>query len=220
MHAAFDDKKTPRVHVLLEGSLVRDKSGNILDAHSSVTLVLAGEVRLLIDTGAPGDEDRILSALAGLGLCGRDITHVIHTHAHRDHAGCDHLFEHAEVLMHPDELKAEGSWDAGEVAARAHPLTEGPWTAPGIGIIYTPGHTPGSVSILITGLFRNAVESGIGRVICAGDALPTRDNFRFRLPPAINYDRPLALASMERIMAMAEWIIPGHDAPIKVLKGG
>jgi len=208
--------ETPEVYVVLEGSLLRDRKGSILDAHCSVALVVAKDVRLLVDTGAPGDEQRVISALDCLGLSPDDITHIIYTHAHRDHAGCDNLYKGAAVFMHPEEMKAEGSWDDRGAIARASPLAEGPCIASGVSAVHTPGHTPGSISVLINGRYGGAE----GRVICSGDALPTRDNYKFRLPPGINYDRALAQRSMERIIALAEWVIPGHDGPIRVSKSG
>lgn len=204
---------SPQVHVILEGSLRRDDRGTILDAHSSVTLVVAGEYRILVDTGAPGDENVIVSGLSGLGICVDGITHVINTHAHHDHVGCDMVFRKATAFLHPEEVRTLGEyWDAGDLATHIHPLTVPCDIAPGVKVMHTPGHTRGSISVIITG----CCGMYSGTVVCAGDALPTRDNFVFRLPPGINYDRQLALRSMDSIIAVADWIIPGHDAPFRV----
>jgi len=55
--------------------------------------------------------------------------------------------------------------------------------------------------------------------IIAGDALPTQNNYFKWVPPGINYDPHIALASMERIVALADIVIPGHDQPLEI-KGG
>jgi N-acyl homoserine lactone hydrolase len=117
--------------------------------------------------------------------------------------------------MHPEEINTLGGyWDVGDLATRAQPLALPCDIAPGFMVFHTPGHTRGSISVIVTGRFGDAE----GAVVCAGDALPTRDNYIFRLPPGINYDRALASRSMDRIIAKADWIIPGHDGPIRVSK--
>jgi len=47
---------------LVEGT-IRRHEGVILEAHSSVTLVLCGERRILIDTSTPQRREELLSAL-------------------------------------------------------------------------------------------------------------------------------------------------------------
>jgi glyoxylase-like metal-dependent hydrolase (beta-lactamase superfamily II) len=67
-----------------------------------------------------------------------------------------------------------------------------------------------------------AIQQGDGttpatrRVVIAGDALPTLGNFQKRVPPAVHYDRALAVASMNKIIEMADMVIPGHDRPFSV----
>jgi glyoxylase-like metal-dependent hydrolase (beta-lactamase superfamily II) len=54
------------------------------------------------------------------------------------------------------------------------------------------------------------------RIVIAGDALPTFDNFLKGVPPALHIDRSLAISSMSRILELAEIVIPGHDKPFSV----
>jgi glyoxylase-like metal-dependent hydrolase (beta-lactamase superfamily II) len=49
-----------------------------------------------------------------------------------------------------------------------------------------------------------------------GDALPIEDNYREWVPPGINIDPELAIRSMERIVKIADYVIPGHDKSFKI----
>ncbi len=55
----------------------------VVNAH----LIDAGDELILIDTGSPGDEIKIAAAMAELGRTPADLTHIIVTHCHADHAG-------------------------------------------------------------------------------------------------------------------------------------
>ena len=67
--------------------------------------------------------------------------------------------------------------------------------------MHTPGHTPGSMSVLVQ------AEEIYGLV---GDAIPTEDNARKWVPPGHHYDRDKAMESMARLIAAADIIVPGH----------
>ncbi len=186
----------PRVFLLKAGSIERDLAGIILDARSSVTLIKTERGWIIVDTGQVGDEEEILKALADLGLEGSDIDIIVNTHSHPDHCANNRLFSRA-MKMYPND---------------------GEEIAPGVRVLATPGHSPDSISVL----FDAAIQQGDGttpatrRVVIAGDALPTLGNFQKRVPPAVHYDRALAVASMNKIIEMADMVIPGHDRPFSV----
>ena len=117
----------PRVILLKPGSIRRDESGRILDARSSVSLIISASSKIVVDTGQDGDEGLILNALAGLRVRPEEINVVVNTHSHPDHCGSNHLFSNAEILK-PNEGEA---------------------IAPGVVAMETPGHTLDSVSVLI-----------------------------------------------------------------------
>jgi hydroxyacylglutathione hydrolase len=158
----------------------------------------------------PGDEaERILGRVRALAI---DVTHVLHTHGHFDHISATEavlagLPAGVQLGAHP----ADAYLYTGEFAAfaaslgypvpdvRARPtlaLEEGVEVAVGslrLRVLHTPGHTPGSVSLLcapwcvLTGdtLFRR----GIGRSDLAGgdeDALYASIETRlYTLDPAL-----------------------------------
>jgi glyoxylase-like metal-dependent hydrolase (beta-lactamase superfamily II) len=186
----------PRVFLLKAGSIERDLAGIILDARSSVTLIKTERGWIIVDTGQVGDEEEILKALADLGLEGSDIDIIVNTHSHPDHCANNRLFSRA-MKMYPND---------------------GEEIAPGVRVLATPGHSPDSISVLVDA----AIQQGDGttpatrRVVIAGDALPTLGNFQKRVPPAVHYDRALAVASMNKIIEMADMVIPGHERPFSV----
>jgi len=190
------DEMLPRVFLLKAGSIERDLAGIILDARSSVTLIKTERGWIIVDTGQVGDEEEILKALADLGLEGSDIDIIVNTHSHPDHCANNRLFSRA-MKMYPND---------------------GEEIAPGVRVLATPGHSPDSISVLVDA----AIQQGDGmaptsrRVVIAGDALPTLGNFQKRVPPAVHYDRALAVASMNKIIEMADIVIPGHDRPFSL----
>ena len=193
------DEMLPRVFLLKAGSILRDQAGNILDARSSVTLIESEKERIIVDTGQEGDGEVILKALADLGLEGSDIDIIVNTHSHPDHCANNRLFSRATKISPKD----------------------GEEIAPGVRALATTGHSPDSISVLVDA----AIQQGDGtapatrRVVISGDALPTLGNFQKRVPPAVHYDRALAVASMNKIIAIADVVIPGHDRPFSLRKG-
>lgn len=195
------DKMLPRVFLLKAGSIQRDQGGNILDARSSVTLIESDRGRIVVDTGQEGDGKEILNALKRLGLEQSDIDFIINTHSHPDHCANNHLFRRAEIIFPAD----------------------GEMIAAGVRALATPGHSKDSISLVVDAAAHLPEEDRIapasGIVVIAGDALPTWGNFQKRVPPALHYDRALAVASMNRIIEIADMVIPGHDRPFSVREG-
>jgi N-acyl homoserine lactone hydrolase len=117
----------PRVYPLKPGSILKDNSGTILDARSSVTLISTDNQRIIVDTGLKGEKEIILERLRERGLNPEDIDLVINTHDHQDHIGNNFLFSRAKLLS----------------------PKEGDLIAPGVKIIDTPGHSMDSISVVI-----------------------------------------------------------------------
>lgn len=192
------DKMLPRIYLLKAGSILRDQAGNILDARSSVTLIESERGKIIVDTGQVGDGEEILKALKKLGLEQSDIDIIVNTHSHSDHCANNRLFPRATKISPKD----------GEVIA------------PGVRALATPGHSQDSISLVVDSAIHPPEGEGIApatrRVVIAGDALPTLGNFQKKVPPAVHCDRALAVASMNKIIEMADMVIPGHDRPFSV----
>ncbi|NXU80344.1 MBLC1 protein, partial [Oreotrochilus melanogaster] len=79
------------LRVLEEGFCIPQPQGTFR-AQGSITLIRGGPVTALVDTGGPWGAPRLLQLLATQGLSPRDVTHVVCTHGHSDHAGNLNLF--------------------------------------------------------------------------------------------------------------------------------
>lgn len=135
-----------------------------LDDDGQVTLVDCGLKR------APG---RIVAALAGIGRHPSDVTRIVLTHAHGDHAGGAHEMVGRTgldgVTVHQDDAAyiTRGIEAPGPPGGMARLLRRGPTShfepidvsevladgqllpiAGGVRVLHTPGHTPGHVSLL------------------------------------------------------------------------
>lgn len=141
---------------------------------------------VLVDTGVGGDHPGIerlyrpvrrplTHALAEIELRPADIVAVINTHLHFDHCGENQLFPDTPIFVQRREHEAAQeplytirSWV--DFPGAKFELIEGEAEVlPGLSIIPTPGHTTGHQSVLI--------ESGEGRVIIAGQAAYTAQEF-------------------------------------------
>ncbi len=205
----------PNLHVLCPGFLRRAPNGAILEARSSVTLVCTGRMNIIIDTGLPGDGDRIMEGLVEAGLKPSDVDVVVNTHDHGDHTGENRLFTGARILCGYRGLEQDGGRiqvaSVGFVAAPEYRKV----LDPNVHVIRTPGHTRDSISVVIMNVnsdFAGPTET----VIAAGDAIPTEANYLKGVPPAISYDTNVSLQSMATITDLADWVIPGHDKPFRV----
>jgi glyoxylase-like metal-dependent hydrolase (beta-lactamase superfamily II) len=193
---------TVQVFVLKEGTIDREPDGTILDASSSVTLVVAEGTSIVVDTAMPRDAEEVEAALAEHDLTPDDVDILVNTHCHADHTGCNRLFTNAEVVVH----KQEGA--ARCVSGKVRRVEgDGEELVPGVRVIHTPGHSRGSISVV--------AETEEGVWVMAGDALPTADNYVAWVPPGINYDEEVALTSMRRIVTIAWRIVPGHGPPFE-----
>ena len=127
---------------------------------------------------------------------------VINTHLHGDHIGNNALFMNAQFIAHEKEFP---------VPLKNVNVISGDYTiSENINIIETPGHTPGSISVVVYDSQEKKTY-----VIC-GDALPIKDNYIKWVPPGINFNPNIALASMKKIVNIADKVIPGHDEMFEI----
>lgn len=132
---------------------------------------------VLVDTGKPGDMPRLAHALASAGASFTDVTHIIHTHGHSDHCGSTAeiiaAYPHIQTVVHTADahMCTNGVSDPvhnTRLFSRLLRLVIDPrfprfkndsviqgersnlLRQLGIAadIIHTPGHTPGSISIV------------------------------------------------------------------------
>jgi N-acyl homoserine lactone hydrolase len=167
-----------------------------------------------------GKNELPLAALALLGIAAEDVTHVVLTHLHWDHCANVGLFPAAAVHFHERELVASFQPPAGQDRAYEAPtigLTP-PWVGasgrvrvigaegellPGIRILHTPGHTPGSISL--------EVRTSEGPLILAGDLVAVSSELDGAVLPGLIADEREATESLLRLRALGVRVLPSHD---------
>jgi glyoxylase-like metal-dependent hydrolase (beta-lactamase superfamily II) len=170
---------------------------------SSYILARGGEAAI-VDTGVGGSAGAIETALTGIGIGWSGVGHLILTHKHDDHIGSA-----GEVLERATGATAyAGQEDIGAMTGLPRPPTavaDGDDVF-GLTIVTTPGHTPGSISVL---------DPAAG-VLVAGDALRA-DGGRPSLPNAqFTEDMDLARQSVVKLGGLTfETLLVGHGDPIE-----
>lgn len=190
---------------------------------SSVTLVRHGERLLLADTGSFGMRSLLAQRLAAQGVEPGDVTDILLTHAHYDHAANYLLFPSATVWVGAAELvwasTREPAFDplpelyAADLARnpRTRRVREDGEIVPGVEAFATPGHTPGSL------VYR--VSTAEETVLFSGDAAKNRAEL-LGGDVDMTLDRAASQASVRRIIDL--WrerpdtlLVPGHDVPMR-----
>ena len=123
----------------------------------SAYVLVRGNDAAVVDTGVSGSADQIGETLGTLGLTYDNVRHVVLTHAHPDHIGS----LPAVVERAPSAPAYAGQADIASIGATAVTAVGDGDDVFGLEIIETPGHTPGSISLL---------DTDIGLLV-AGDAL-------------------------------------------------
>jgi N-acyl homoserine lactone hydrolase len=154
----------------------------------------------------------ITGQLAQIGLKIDDITYVALSHTHGDHIGNVVLFPNSTVLMQ----RAEYSWisspdgpndNVNQLKALARQLLGTPkhlqlldgdtdvFGDGSVTLVSTPGHTPGSQSLLVH--LKNS-----GFIILSGDVVHLEENFEKDTVPSLNTDKAASIASMDKVRRM------------------
>jgi N-acyl homoserine lactone hydrolase len=185
-----------KVTILCEGHIVRSGRA-ILEAHSSVTMVTWPEHVMVVDTSDADYRPRLIDALSANEVDPDQVDIIVNTHLHSDHCSNNDLFRYAVQMVHEKE----------DPDGRFVPVKDDQELHPGIRLVHTPGHTPGTMSVFVEAERNYAI---------VGDAIPTFENVRRWVPPGILWDGDAALRSMKKIVAFADLVIPGHDTPFEV----
>lgn len=195
---------------------------------------------ILVDSGSEKDKKQILKAIQTHGISPEDIKLILHTHIHSDHVGSTHLLKqslrapaayHAadEVLMqqaHNGSLNGIGlrgkffakifsntSFNAfkSEITVKDNMRLD-EFGIPAK-IIHTPGHTKGSISIVL-----DNGEAIIGDLLMGGymggNLLPKKPNYQY-----FAENKQILHQSMRKIAKLGiKRYYVGHGGPIDGIK--
>lgn len=173
-------------------------SENRCRASGTIVLVRDNGKNILVDTGNPKDKDKIVQALKKQGLAPDDIDFVIITHFHSDHVGCNYLFSKARFVTPPVAF-----WN--DIFERDEGFQK---ISDNIKIIATPGHTEDGVTVLVK------TESGITAIV--GDLFWSEEDLKIELQKKDCSNLKLFYKNRDKILKIADWIIPGHGKMFKV----
>ena len=159
------------------------------------------------------EADGVVPRLAALGLRPDDITLVVNSHLHFDHAGNNGAFPKSTFVVQAEHLAfAKGKpnfpgvyWDIPELTYV--PASGRSRVAAGVEVVPTPGHAPGHQSLVVD-LRENR------RVVLTGDAAFTRANLERGEIPAM--DQAAAKESLALIRSLVKddltRVFTSHDA--------
>ena len=202
------------------------------DSNSSeVDLVDAGFEPDLSDSNTRGGRARLTRALRRVNVDPEKVRNLILTHLHNDHSSFLKLFRKARIFLQSTELSyAHNPLPTQRLfyndsilnyleKADVELLRGDRRIDPGLRILHTPGHTPGSQTVL--------VDTRGGKYAVCGDTVPMFHNWfpsnaRFgtkvewpRIPPGGHTDLRAWFDSARRIEASGSMIIPSHDPRLK-----
>ena len=191
-------------------------------------LLISESGLVAVDTGMPGNAERIISYAENLGYKSNDIKIIILTHSDIDHSGSGKRLRElsgAKIAISDfDAPRVEGKMELKKVKGPAAPflrlmfrlskfdtfepdilLKDGD-EIEGLKVIHTPGHTDGSISLY------NREKS----FMFVGDLL-WGDNARGVKPPSsvVTPDMEVAWTSIGKILEFkCDIMLPGHGNPI------
>ena len=195
---------------------------------STVTLLRGAGRVVLLDVGAFGVRRELAKQLQNAGVAADEVTDVVLTHAHYDHAVNFTLFPEATVWIGAAELAWAAAQPPGfdplpelyvrelSESARVRRIEPGDEFLPALHAIAAPGHTPGHLIFLLNG---NALP-----LLFTGDAAKNRAEL-LSLRVDASADHATSRASLEIIWR--HWrevpgtiLIPGHDLSMRLDDAG
>jgi len=187
-----------------------------ITSQSTVTLVKTDGLNILIDPGwqDPGKPDRLLHDLHYFGLTPNDIDELFITHWHLDHWNGIPLFPEVRVTFAGIGLSVvkkhlEDFAEGRELVK----LSEGDTWHSGMELMSTDGHTSHDHSV--------KMQLDNKTYIATGDAIVSKMYYEtktFFPNHRVEKNRNDLMASYDKIVSQADFIIPGHDGPFRNYK--
>jgi len=180
--------------ILVEGYTNADSAsdGGEEKTCPTISLVLDKDIVMVVDPGVLDSQKILADALKKENIKVEDVNFVCITHSHIDHYRNIGMFPEAKTLEY------FGIWSGGSVNDLPEKLTDD------IKIIKTPGHDNTSITLL--------VKTAKGTVAVCGDVFWKESG-----PEIDEYaqDQKELEKSRQKVLKMADWIIPGHGPMFK-----
>lgn len=206
-----------RIEMIVQGFPGKRLSGSL--AWSSVTYIETGKHKILFDTGGPNVRATVCKHLQSIGVRPDEITMLVISHFHDDHVRNFDYFPQAEILLHaleatwaksgPDDFAfPQHLFPAIQQTGRLRLIHNDCEIAPGAATIHIPGHTPGSMGLVLSPADRPVT-------ILAGDAI--KNMAELASGKVDKSEDPLSSTrSIKKVRDIAGVVIPGHDRILAV----
>lgn len=171
-------------------------------------MLIKGEQNVIVDTMTPWDKDYILKKLEDHKVHPDEISFVVSTHGHSDHCGNNNLFLNATHIVGFTISYKNKFYDHGFADGLNYKIDDF------VEVMPTPGHMLAHVSVL--------VKTSDGKtVVVAGDLFENEDDVHNDniWKDAGSENEAKQLESREKILKIADWIIPGHGKMFPVSRG-
>jgi glyoxylase-like metal-dependent hydrolase (beta-lactamase superfamily II) len=221
----------------LRNCLLRGGDDENVDFTYSMWIVIHDGAITLVDTGFNAEvaakrgitfERTALEAVRDFGLEPADVSGIVLSHLHFDHAGGLGAFPAAKVFLQQSDLEfytgefmrfplcssAAEKDDIAEVQrlraeGRLDLLAGDAEIANGIWVHHIGGHTPGMQAI--------EVQGAAATVVLASDAAHLYANLEKQVPFPVLHDVPtscVAFERLEKLAAAGAVVVPGHDGAV------
>src|SRR5579859_6089693 len=219
----------------VSGLVAGAEKGRKIDISMMVWLVRGGGRTILIDSGfyrpqffkdlKVADYARPDEVVATAGVKPDEVTDLIITHAHWDHADGADLFPKAQVWIQKDEYDyyTGAAWQPGgkhggidpddvqallklNTSGRLHLVDGDQEILPGVHVYIGGRHTWQSQYV--------TVPTRAGTVVIASDNMYLYENMEKHAAIAQTFDPASNLAAQERMRVLGKIIVPGHDPAV------
>uniref|UniRef100_A0A0R3RJP1 Metallo-beta-lactamase domain-containing protein 1 n=1 Tax=Elaeophora elaphi TaxID=1147741 RepID=A0A0R3RJP1_9BILA len=197
--------ENPMIYIIREGSVAHNNE-NDYEFVSSITLVIDGSERILVDTGLSTDINGrtwIMQRLSELGAPPPSINHVITTHGHPDHSGNTNYFPDAS--HYAGRFMHIGSNFSRIFQDDIEKLTKNVY------LLKTPGHTSDDISVFINN------TSFFGTVVISGDIFIRKEDMKdSTMWKQLAANETQQEESRRRLLCLADCIVPGHGPLFRI----
>jgi glyoxylase-like metal-dependent hydrolase (beta-lactamase superfamily II) len=186
---------------------------------SSVVYVETAGAKILFDTGGPGKRSDLRARLQECGIRPEEIDILVLSHFHDDHVYNWDYFPKARILLHREESK----WVLSDPdffaipkflypvmvnSGRLELVEKDMEIAPGVQTLFTPGHTPGCMSLVLR-------DKGMPVTVLAGDAVKNLAELATG-KVALSWNNDRSAQSIVKIRSLAQVVVAGHDRLLQV----
>ncbi|MEM1545535.1 MAG: MBL fold metallo-hydrolase [Candidatus Methanomethylicia archaeon] len=185
-------------------------------------ILVRSDKYILFDVGHLPTRRMLIEGLRRLELNPKLIDCIVLSHLHGDHVLNIDLFRDSEVIVGDAEfIYAKSPRDDDLATPRfitdileemdLRRVSNGYKVAENVVVMEVPGHTAGSLSLVI--------DLPIGRAILAGDALTNIQCIKLGRPLLVFWDEKQATESLKRIVEAGDILYPGHGIPARRING-